>query len=146
MSEVQEMAVLDAPVPTVWALVGDPARYPEWLPRAMEIEGESFEEGGEFVQVTQQPLMGRDEINFLIDHKDELREIRMHCTSSGMFVHWRLTDAQGGTFVDARFGMEPIRARDRVVDRAIGRRFFRRWLSEAVEGLRQAVESAYSTR
>jgi uncharacterized protein YndB with AHSA1/START domain len=40
MSEVHEQALLDAPVPEVWALVGDPSRYPEWLPRAMEIEGE----------------------------------------------------------------------------------------------------------
>jgi Polyketide cyclase / dehydrase and lipid transport len=139
MSEVHEQAMLDAPVPAVWALVGDPARYPEWLPRAMEVEGQTFEEGAEFVQVTQHPLMGRDEINFLIDHKDELRAIRMHCTISGMFADWRLTDAQGGTFVDASFGMEPIRTRDRVMDRAVGRRFFRRWLSEAVEGLREAA-------
>jgi Polyketide cyclase / dehydrase and lipid transport len=139
MSEVHEQALLDAPVPTVWAFVGDPARYPEWLPRAMEIDGESFDEGTEFVQVTRQPLGGRGEINFLIDQKDELREIRMHCTISGMFVHWQLTGAQGGTFVDARFGMDPIRTRDHVMDRTLGRRFFRRWLSEAVEGLRQAA-------
>ncbi len=139
MSEVHEQALLDAPVPEVWALVGDPSRYAEWLPRAMEIDGEEFEQGSEFVQVTHQPWIGREEVNFLIDHKDDLREIRMHCTISGMFVHWQLTDAQGGTFVDARFGMEPIRTRDRLIDRAVGRRFFRRWLSEAVESLRQAA-------
>jgi hypothetical protein len=70
---------------------------------------------------------------------DELRELRMHCTISGMIVRWQLTDAQGDTFVDAAFGMDPIRRRDRLIDFAIGRRFFRRWLAEAVESLKRAA-------
>lgn len=105
-----------------------------------EIQGESFEEGAEHVQVSRQPLFGRVEAHFLIDRMDELREIRMHCTISGMFVHWQLTDAQGGTFLNAQFGMEPIRSRDRLTDFAVGRRFFRRWLVEAVEGLKRATK------
>jgi hypothetical protein len=44
--------------------------------------------------VTHQPWSGRHEVNFLIDHKDDLREIRMHRTISGMFIHWQLTDAR----------------------------------------------------
>jgi hypothetical protein len=139
MSAIHEQALLDAPVPTVWELVSDPRRYPEWFPRVFEIQGERFEEGAEFVQVSRQPLVGREEVHFHIDRMEELREIRMHCVVSGMFVHWQLTDAQGGTFLNAVFGMEPIRRRDRVVDFAFGRRFFRRWLAEAVEGLRRAA-------
>ena len=140
MSAVSEQALLDAPASAVWELVGDPRRYPEWLPRVSEIQGESFEEGAEHVQVSRQPLFGRVEAHFLIDRMDELREIRMHCTISGMFVHWQLTDAQGGTFLNAQFGMEPIRSRDRLTDFAVGRRFFRRWLVEAVEGLKRATK------
>ena len=105
-----------------------------------EIQGERFEEGAEFVQLSHQPLIGRDEAHFLIDRKEELREIRMHCTISGMFVHWQLTDAQGDTFLNAAFGMEPIRRRDRLIDLTLGRRFFRHWLVEAVEGLRRAAK------
>jgi hypothetical protein len=142
MSEVREEAVLDASVPTVWELVGDPRRYPEWFPRVFEIQGKRFEQRDEFVLVSQQPLIGRDEAQMLIDRMDGLREIRMHCTVSGMFVHWQLTDAQGSTFVHAEFGMDPIRTRDRVVDITVGRRFFRSWLQEAVEGLRGAAERA----
>jgi uncharacterized protein YndB with AHSA1/START domain len=141
MSEVHEQALVDAPISTVWELVGNPSRYPEWLPRVFEIQGERFEEGAEFVQVSQQPLVGRDEARFLIDRVDDLREIRMHCTISGMFVHWQLTEAQGGTFLSAAFGMDPLRRRDRLIDFAVGRRFFRRWLAEAVEGLKSAVSS-----
>ena len=139
MSEVHEQALLDAPVSKVWELVGDPRRYPDWLPRVFEIQGERFEEGVQFVQVSRHPLTGRDEAQFLIDRMDEFREIRMHCTVSGMFVHWQLTDAQGGTFVNAEFGMDPIRRRDRVIDFAVGRPFFRRWLGEAVDGLQRAA-------
>jgi uncharacterized protein YndB with AHSA1/START domain len=140
MSEVHEQALLDAPVAAVWELVGDPRRYPEWLPRVFEIQGERFEEGVEFVQVSRHPMVGRDEAHFLIDRMDDLREIRMHCTLSGMFAHWQLTDAQGGTFVNAEFGMDPLRPRDRLIDATVGRRFFRRWLAEAVDELRRATE------
>jgi len=139
MSEVREQTLIDAPVARVWELVGDPRLYPDWLPRVFEIQGERFEEGAEFIQISRQPLVGRDEAHFRIDEFDELREIRMHCTISGMFVHWQLTEAQGGTFVNAVFGMDPLRRRDRVIDLTVGRRFFRRWLTEAVEGLRRTV-------
>ena len=105
-----------------------------------EIQGQRFEQGAEFVQVSRQPLIGRDEAQMLIDRVADLREIRMHCTVSGMFAHWQLTDAQGGTFVHAEFGMDPIRRRDRVIDVAVGRRVFRAWLAEAVDGLRHAAE------
>jgi uncharacterized protein YndB with AHSA1/START domain len=140
MSEVREQTLLDAPVSTVWELVGDPRRYPEWFPRVFEVQGQRFEEGAEFVQVARQPLFGRSEAQFLVDRKDEFHELRMHCTISGMFVHWQLTDAQGGTFVNAEFGMDPIRRRDRMIDFTLGRRFFRRWLAEAVDGLRRAAQ------
>jgi hypothetical protein len=123
----------------VWGLVGDPNRYPEWLPRVFEIQGVRFEEGDEFVQVSRQPLFGHTEAHFLVDRMDELREIRMHCTISGMFVHWQLTEAQGGTFLNAVFGMEPLRRRDQLIDFTVGRRFFSRWLAEAVESLKSAA-------
>jgi hypothetical protein len=42
----------------------------------------------------------------------------------------------------AEFGMDPIRRRDRVIDVTVGRRFFRAWLAEAVDGLRHAAERA----
>jgi hypothetical protein len=37
------------------------------------------------------------------------------------------------------FGMDPLRRRDRLIDFAVGRRFFRRWLAEAVESLESAA-------
>jgi len=141
MSEVREDAVLDAPVPTVWDLVGNPSRYPEWFPRVLEVQGERYDEGGQFVMVTRHSLGMREQPQMLIDGLEDLHEIRMHCTMSGMFVHWQLTDAQGATFVHAEFGMDPLRRRDRVIDMTVGRRFFRTWLLEAVDGLKRAAET-----
>jgi uncharacterized protein YndB with AHSA1/START domain len=139
MSEVHAQALVDSPISTVWGLVGDPRRYPEWLPRVFEVQGERFDEGAEFVQVSRQPLFGHTEAHFLVDQMDDLREIRMHCTMSGMFVHWQLTEAQGGTFLNAAFGMDPLRTRDRLIDFTVGRRFFSRWLAEAVDSLKSAA-------
>jgi uncharacterized protein YndB with AHSA1/START domain len=139
MSAVHEQTMVDAPVETVWELVGNPKRYPEWFPRVFEINGERYEEGAELVMATRQPVVGREDIPMQIDHLDHYREIRMHCRISGMFVHWELTNAQGGTFLDAEFGMDPERPRDRAFDFTLGRRFFRRWLTEAVDGLRKAA-------
>ena len=135
MSEVQEQKLIEAPVEEVWDLVANPRRYPDWFPRVFEIQGERFEEGDRFIQLSQQPLAGRDEAHLVIDQLDELREIRMHCTVSGMFTHWQLTEAQGDTFVNAVFGMDPLRPRHRVFDFVAGRRFFRSWLSQAVASL-----------
>ena len=59
MSAVRELALVDAPVPTVWELIGNPVRYPEWFPRVLEIDGERYEEGGRFVMVTRHPLSDR---------------------------------------------------------------------------------------
>lgn len=132
--------MIPASVVQVWALIGDPRRYPEWWPRVIEVQGERFEQGDEYVQVTRSPK-GTQTTQFLIEQLEDMREIRMHCTKTGTFAHWRLTDAQGETFVDLKLGMEPIGASNRAWDLALGRRYFRRWIDDSVEGLRNAVPS-----
>src|SRR5919112_1864902 len=99
MSAHRQHAHLDAPLDVVWDLVGTPRRYPEWWPRVIEVRGERFEEGDEYTQVTRAP-MGRTETSFLLERRDNLREIRMSCLQSGMYADWVLTPAQGGTFVE----------------------------------------------
>jgi hypothetical protein len=83
---------------------------------------------------------GESSSSFLIERRDELREIRMSCQLTGMFAHWTLTSAQDGTFVDLEMGMEPKRLRDRLSDVAIGRAYFRRWSERSLEGLREAAQ------
>ena len=135
MSAIKRQAVIDAPVEDVWSLVGDPRRHPEWFPRVVEVNGERFEEGEQYAQVTKQ---GRStvETDFLIERLDDLHEIRFACQKTGMYAHWLLTDAQGDTFVDVEMGMQPKSTGDKVFDAVLGRLYFRRWLDQSLDALR----------
>jgi hypothetical protein len=139
VSAHREHAHLDAPLEVVWGLVGTPSRYPEWWPRVIEVRGERFEEGDEYVQVTKDPVGTAAETNFLLDRRDDLREIRMSCQLTGMYAHWQLTPAQGGTFVELEMGIQARRVGDRLFDLAAGRVYFRRWANQSLDGLRDAA-------
>jgi hypothetical protein len=143
VSAIKRQAVIDAPVEEVWSLVGDPRRHPEWFPRVVEVNGERFEEGERYAQVTTQ---GRNtvETDFLIERLDDLHEIRFACQKSGMYAHWLLTDAQGNTFVDVEMGMQPKSAGDKVFDAVVGRVYFRRWLDQSLDALRGRLAKARS--
>jgi hypothetical protein len=143
MSSHRRQALVDAPLEATWELVATPTLYPTWWPRIIEVDGERFEEGDEFVQVIRDPA-GESSSSFLIERRDELRELRMSCRLTGMYAHWTLTAAQDGTFVDLEMGMEPRRLRDRLSDAAIGRAYFRRWSEKSLNGLREAVSRARS--
>jgi hypothetical protein len=139
MSSHRQQAYLEAPLEDVWDLVGFPDRYPEWWPRVVEVRGERFEEGDEYAQVTKDPVGGKSETNFLLERREDLREIRMRCDLTGMYADWLLTSAQGGTFVELEMGMQPKRVSDRVFDKTLGDSYFRRWSSQSLEGLRNAL-------
>lgn len=136
MSACRELSFIDAPIDSVWGLVGDPRRFPEWWPRVVEVRGEEFREGTEYVQVTRSPK-GPQTTRFQVElHDDEMHEVRMHCTLTGYYAHWKLTGGQGGTFTEVEFGMEPKRTSDRIFDVVAGRIYWRRWLNESLRGLR----------
>ena len=136
MSAIKRQAVIDAPVEEVWSLVGDPRRHPEWFPRVVEVNGERFEEGEEYAQVTRAPRGAMETTDFLIERLDNMREIRFSCQKTGMYAHWLLTDAQGGTFVDVEMGMQPKSTGVKVFDAVVGRLYFRRWLDQSLDALR----------
>ena len=139
MSSHREQAHLDAPADAIWRLVGTPDRYPEWWPRVIEVQGERFEEGEEFVQVIQTPS-GRQRSTFHLERMDDdLREIRMSCDLTGTYAHWQLTPAQGGTFVHLEMGMQPKRFGDRLRDLAGGRAYFRQWSRQSLAALEEAA-------
>ncbi len=138
MSAQRQQAYLEASCERVWGLVGEPERYPEWWPRVIEIRGERFEEGDEYAQITRGPG-GDQESNFLLERRDDLREVRISCQLTGMYAHWLLTPAQGGTFVELEMGMQARRTTDRLFDAALGRRYFRRWGEESLEGLARVM-------
>ena len=107
----------------------------------IEVQGERFEQGDEFAQVTK-GAVGKEATNFLIEHREDLRALRMSCRLTGMYADWLLTPAQGGTFVELELGMLPRRLGDRVFDRALGRPYFRRWAGQSLDGLRRALQGS----
>jgi uncharacterized protein YndB with AHSA1/START domain len=138
MSLHRRQAVLDAPLEEVWSLVASPMRYPEWWPRVVEVAGDRFEEGDTYVQVTQTPT-GKFESHFLIERREDLRQIRMSCQLTGTYADWVLTPAQGGTFIELEMGMQPRRLGQRLMDAAIGKRYFQAWSQKSLDALEAAI-------
>ena len=140
MSLYRAQAHLEAPLEDVWALVGNPATYPEWWPAAVEIRGETFEVGDVFTQVLGVARRRLEYIR-LIDRRDEFKELKWRCPTTGGFQHWHLTEARGGTFVDMEMGLNPPALRYELYDKTVGRWFTKRWAEQAVDGLRQKLIS-----
>ena len=138
MSVSRKQALIKAPPSTVWELVGDPRRHPEWWPRVIEVRGESFDEGSNYAQVTRSPA-GRAETTIRVEQLDDLREIHMRCTDTGTYARWLLTEARGDTFVDVEFGMDPVGFGNRLFDSTFGKLYFRRWLEESLAALEEVA-------
>lgn len=140
MSMHRRQAYVDASLEALWGLVGFPSRYPMWWPRVVEVNGERFEQGDEYVQVTQTPR-GNLQSHFLVEHRDDLRGIRMSCQLTGTYAQWLLTPAQDGTFIELEMGMLPKRVRYRLLDLAIGKRYFETWSQQSLDALRDATDT-----
>lgn len=138
MSVCRSQALIHAPADRVWDLVGQPNRHPEWWPRVIEVRGERFDEGSNYAQVTREPG-GRVETIMTVERLEDMREINLRCTKTGTYAHWLLTEAQGETFVDVEFGMDPIRVWDRFLDLTVAKPYFRRWLEASLQGLERAA-------
>ena len=85
------------------------------------------------------------ETKFLVESRDDLREIKMRCTQTGMYARWLLTEAQRDTFVEVEFGMDPTTLGPRVFDMAVGRLYFRRWLEQSLDALEHAASPPAAT-
>jgi hypothetical protein len=141
-----EQAVIDAPVEDVWDFVGDPRRYPEWVGEEVaEVTGlPEVAKGVEYEQVTRNPF-GKSKTTFEIEELDDLHEIRLRCTKSGWYSHWKLTEAAGCTFADIEIGMDPYNTTYKAIDRFAGKRWYRRMAQHSVDGLKRAVASTRRT-
>jgi uncharacterized protein YndB with AHSA1/START domain len=138
MSEARQQAYIDAQVEVVWDLIADAERHPEWWPRVLAVECEGLEPGCTYREVVQTPA-GKDDMELRVDSMEDCKDLVIRCVNTGTFVHWTLTEAQDGTFVDATFGMEPFKLQYRVFDWTMGRRFFRNWLNESLDAMRRVA-------
>jgi uncharacterized protein YndB with AHSA1/START domain len=140
MASWKRQTLLPAPVESVWDLVGDPNRHPEWFPMVVDVSGlGAVEENATYRQVSR--TVGKPaETTFLIEDLDDLREIKMRCTQTGTYVRFLLTPAQGDTFAEIDIGLEPSGFMVRAFDAALGKRYCKRWTEDAIDGLRAAVD------
>jgi hypothetical protein len=139
----RHQAFVPAPVPRVWELVGHPDRHPEWWPELVEIQGERFGRGCSYCQVTQDER-GLTETTLIVEHVDEFKELAVRCAENGLYMRWLLSDAQGGTLVDAEFGLDPTKASGPPpdFDANAAKTELERWLRTSLDGLARADELA----
>lgn len=140
MSSFRHQSLIPASTQAVWDLVGDPNSYPEWAGDTIEVTGlpEEIEKGTKFERVSTGPF-GKQKTNFVIDELSDLREIKLRCLKSGYYSHWSLTEAGGDTFCEVEIGMEPERLPYRVIDRTVGKRWYRKATTEMFDGLRKKL-------
>jgi hypothetical protein len=138
MSACRLQAQVDVPPDALWELVGNVERHPEWWPRVVGVQCEGLAEGCSYRQVLKSP-MGVVETDVSVERLDDCRELTLRCLDSGTYAHWLMAEAQGGTFLDVEFGLDPKSTKTRVFDLVAGRRYFRRWLEESIDALRKAA-------
>lgn len=139
MSQCRSNAVIDAPLEVVWRLVGDADRHPDWWPRVLEVDCEDFSQGCTYRQVTRGAFGDRREDTIMVDRLEAFHEVKVRCLETGTYMVWVMTEVRGDTFIEAEFGCDPATSAIRAFDVMAGKRFFRRWMEQAVEGLRAAA-------
>jgi hypothetical protein len=140
VSSCRQETLIEAPIERVWALVGDPRRHPEWFPRVVDVTCDEVEQGCTFREVARGPF-STFETEMLIERLEDCREVAVRCTQQGTHCRFALAPARDGTFVKAEFGLDPESLSDRVWDRTVGRRYFRRWLQDSLAALERAASS-----
>lgn len=132
---------IDAVPQAIWELVGDPNRHPDWWPDVLEVECADLREGCRYRGVVKGPFRA-EEHELLLERLDECREVSIHCTGTGVTTRFQLTDAQGGTFVEGHFAIEPNSIGQTVVAAVAGRRLMRSWLEQSLANLKRVAERA----
>jgi hypothetical protein len=134
-----QQTFIDAPPEAIWTLVGDPNRHPDWWPGVLEVECADLREGCRYREVVK-GFLRPQEHDILIERLDTCQEVWISCQDTGVSTRFVLTGAQGGTFVEGHFAIEPNSLGMKVVGAISGRRFIRSWLEQSLENLKQVAE------
>lgn len=141
MARWQQQALVEAPVERVWAVLSNPARYPEWAGDSLETTGypTEIEKGSTFEQISPGAFGRPQKTTFEVTELHDLHEIKLRCQASGYYSHWRLTEAQGQTFADVEIGVEPIGIPGQVARLVFTKRSLREVVDDSLDGLRRAT-------
>jgi uncharacterized protein YndB with AHSA1/START domain len=130
---------IDASPEAIWSLVGDPNRHPDWWPEMLEVECADLSEGCRYRGVVKGPFKA-EEHELTIERLDGCREVSIFCEGTGVTTRFVLADAQGGTFVEGYFSIEPNSVGVKVIAAVTGRRYLRLWLEQSLANLKRAAE------
>ena len=142
MASCRQNALIEAPVESVWELLSDPSRGPDWDPEVLKVTWApaKIETGSTFEMSGRGPLGMKATTTFKVEELEDMHEIRMRCQKSGFYVHWLLTPAQGSTFTQLELGVEPLPG---LQARAMGaihtRGYLRRTADLTLEALNKAL-------
>ena len=136
-----QQTFIDAAPETIWELVGDPNRHPDWWPGIVEVECADLREGCRYREVVK-GFFKPQEHDILIERLDTCQEVCISCQDTGVTTRFVLTGAQGGTFVEGHFSIEPNSIGSKVVTAVTGQRMMRSWLERSLENLKNAAERA----
>ena len=133
-----QQTFIEAPPETVWELVGDPNRHPEWWPEMIEVECADLEEGCRYRGVVKGPF-GATPHDLTVDRLEDCHEVSIFCEGTGVTTRFVLTEAQDGTFVEGCFTIEPNSIGMKVLGAVTGRRFMHSGLESSLENLESAA-------
>ncbi|MGH2923580.1 MAG: SRPBCC family protein [Solirubrobacterales bacterium] len=142
MSSWRHQALIDAPVKEVWALLEDPAGYPDWNSDTVAVTGTptAIETGSSFEVTGRGPMGMKTTTKYKVESREELRELRMRCQRTGYYSRWLLTPAQGGTFTEVELGVERTPSLNGRIAEAIHTKgYLRRAAEETLDNLRSAL-------
>jgi hypothetical protein len=132
-------AFIDASPDQVWELVGDPNQHPGWWPDVLEAECADIREGCRYRGVVK-GVFRAEERDLFIEKLDDCREVSIFCEGTGVTTRFTLAEAQGGTFVEGHFAIEPNSIGATVFGALAGRRIMSSWLQSSLENLKHVAE------
>jgi uncharacterized protein YndB with AHSA1/START domain len=133
-----QQTFIQAPADRIWELVGDPNRHPEWWPEMLEVECADLKEGCRYRGVVKGPF-GAAPHDLVVDRLEDCREVSIFCDGTGVTTRFVLTEAQGGTFVEGCFTIEPNSIGMKMISAVAGRRVMHSWLERSLDNLASAA-------
>jgi uncharacterized protein YndB with AHSA1/START domain len=138
----KQQALIEAPVETVWEILVDPSRSPEWDEDVIEVTGAPVEiQVGSTFGVTARGRLGlKESTTFKVEELEDMHALKMKCQRSGYYVHWLLTPARGNTFTELELGVEPLPGLSgRAMAAMVTKGYLRRTVEKTIEALGQAI-------
>jgi hypothetical protein len=134
-----QQTFIDAPADRVWELVGDPNQHAGWWPDVIEAQCADIKEGCRYRGVVKGPFRAAER-QLLIERLEECHEVSIYCEGTGVTTRFLLIDAQGGTFVEGHFAIEPNSIGSAVFGALAGRRIMSSWLERSLANLKSVAE------